>query len=263
MRTTPLFMLLWLLFSSVQAGETLVLIHGYLCDGQIWRETGIVQVLHQAGWQDGGNLLPWRTPRYVPSNHRERYLYTVDLPSEAPLPIQAQWLDSYLYHLQERHPKNTLILIGHSAGGVIARLSMVRNRFPVKGLVTIASPHLGTDSAEEGLALHHSPLGWVAPFFGLETLNRSEGLYYDLVREYPSTPLFWLNRQPHPKAFYVSIIRVGRDRWVPPYSQDLNDVPALRGQATTLTTVGNHSLHPADGISLVSILKKELDSSKD
>lgn len=259
MRTLLLTLFLLLNFPTLHAGETLVLIHGYHSDSHIWRETGITHTLHRAGWQDGGDLFPWGAPKLFPSNPRERYFYTVNLPSEAPLSLQAQWLDFYLHLLQDRHPENSFVLIGHSAGGVIARLTMVVSHPPVKGLITIASPHLGTDSAEEGLALTHSPIGWFAPWLGLESLNRSEGLYYDLVREYPRTPLFWLNRQAHPKAFYVSILRARGDQWVPPYSQDLNDVPALQGQATTLVTVASHALHPEDGLTLVSILKKELD----
>ena len=95
-------------------------------------------------------------------------------------------------------------------------------------------------------------------FFGLDTINRSKGLYWDLGREYPTTLLFWLNRQPHPKAFYVSIVRMGGDEWVPPYSQDMNDVPALHGKAQTVTTGGTHSLHLADGPLLASLLERLL-----
>ena len=249
-----------LLFSlPTYAGHTLVLVHGYLSEGNVWRATGIIYALQRAGWQDAGHLLPHRLRlKYLPSPSTGRYVYTVTLPSEAPLPVQAQWLDFYLQNLQERHPDNSLILVGHSAGGVVARLSMVANPIPVQGLITIASPHLGTDKAEWGTWLSNSPLSWITPCFGLSTINRSEGLYWDLIRESPATPLFWLNRQPHPKAFYASIVRVGGDKWVPPYSQDLNDVPALRGKAITVTTLGTHDLHPADGPTLVSLLEQLL-----
>jgi triacylglycerol lipase len=253
-----LFSLLFLSLLSLpsHAGLSLVLIHGYLSDGSAWRPTGIVYTLQQAGWIDAGHLFPnSQIPKAVPSPAKH-YVYTVTLPSEAPLPMQAQWLDFYLRNLQERHPNNSLILVGHSTGGVVARLVMVTSGIPIEGLVTIATPHLGTDKAEWGALLSNSPFSWVAPFFGLDTINRSRSLYRDLMREHPSNLLFWLNRQPHPKAFYVSIIRV-RDEWVPPYSQDLNDVPALHGLAKTITTVGTHSLHPADGPILVSLLENE------
>jgi len=251
---------LFLLFSlPTYAGQTLVLIHGYLNDGSTWRPLGIVSALHPAGWQDAGHLLPGGPlPGTTIPNSLERYVYTVTLPSEAPLAAQAQWLDFYLRHLQTRHPNNMIILGGHSAGGVVARLVMVKSGIPIQGLITIASPHLGTEKAEWGSLLSNSPLSWVAPFFGLDTLNRSKGLYWDLVREHPNSFLFWLNRQPHPKAFYVSIVRLGGDDWVPPYSQDLNDVPALHGLAMTVTTSGTHSLQPADGPLLLSLLDQFL-----
>jgi len=255
------FLLISLLSLPAYAGQTLVLIHGYLGDGSTWRPVGIVSTLQPAGWQDAGHLFPGGPlPGGIAKNPLERYIYSVTLPSEAPLAAQAQQLDFYLRHLQQRHPDNTLILVGHSAGGVVARLVMVVSDIPIQGLITIASPHLGTEKAEWATLLSNSPFSWMAPFLGLDTINRSKGLYWDLSREHPTSFLFWLNRQPHPKASYISIVRLGGDDWVPPYSQDMNDVPVLRGLATTVTTAGNHSLHPADGPLLLSLLDKMLGS---
>lgn len=239
------------------AGHTLVLIHGYLGDGSGWRPTGIVSVLQADGWQDAGHLFP-NSPLpggvEVPSPSG-RYLYTVTLPSEAPIAVQAQWLDFYLRTLQGRHPDNSLVLVGHSTGGVVARLVIVMSKIPVQGLITIASPHLGTDKAELGTILSNSPVSWITPFLGLNTLNRSKGLYWDLVREHPTSLLFWLNRQPHPKGFYASIVRNGGDKWVPFSSQDMNNVPALREVALTVISDGKHSLESADGPVLAFLLE--------
>jgi len=252
-------LLISLLSLPASAGQTLVLIHGYLGDGSTWRSTGIVQTLHGAGWQDAGHLFPnGPLPGRVMPSPTKRHLYTVTLPSEAPLVVQAQWLEFYLRTLQRKHPDNSLILVGFSAGGVVARLVMVVSKIPILGLITIASPHLGTEKAEWGTMLSNSPFSWVAPFLGLNTINRSKGLYKDLSRESPATLLFWLNRQPHPKAFYASVVRLGGDEWVPPSSQDMNDVPALHGLAMTVTTATTHSLLPADGPLLISLLDKLL-----
>jgi len=249
---------------SAQAGQTLVLVHGYLADGSHWRPSGIVYALQQGGWQDAGHLFPnGPLPKRIMPNSTGRYLYTVTLPSEAPLMVQTQWLSQYLHFLQEKHPDNSLILVGHSAGGVVARLSMVHSGLSVKGLITISSPHLGTDKAEWAVLASNSPLSWFAPFFGMDTINRSEGLYWDLIRETPSTALFWFNRQPHPPARYISIVRVGKvigagDDFVPAYSQDMNHIPALAGRAITIPSVGTHSLQPSDGPLLVSLLAQLL-----
>lgn len=254
------FLLIALFSLSAYAGQTLVLIHGYLDDGSTWRPVGIVAALQPMGWQDAGHLFPGGPlPGGIAKNPLKRYIYSITLPSEAPLAAQAQQLDFYLRHLQQQHPDNTLILVGHSAGGVVARLVMVASDIPIQGLITIASPHLGTEKAEWGSLLSNSPFSWMAPFLGLETINRSKGLYWDLSREHPTSFLFWLNRQPHPKAAYISIVRLGGDDWVPPYSQDMNDVPALRGLAITVTTPGTHSLQSADGPLLVSLLEKMID----
>jgi pimeloyl-ACP methyl ester carboxylesterase len=257
------FLFILLLSLPTYAGQTLVLIHGYLGDGSTWRPVGIVSALQPAGWQDAGHLFPGGPlPGGIAKNPLKRYIYSVTLPSEAPLATQAQLLDFYLRHLQQRHLDNTLILVGHSAGGVVARLVMVVSGIPIQGLITIASPHLGTEKAEWATLLSNSPFSWITPFLGLDTINRSKGLYWDLVREHPTSFLFWLNRQPHPKASYISIVRLGGDDWVPPYSQDMNDVPVLRGLARTIPTTGNHSLHPTDGPLLLSLLDKMLGQAK-
>jgi len=252
-------LLISLLSLPTYAGQTVVLVHGYLGDGSTWRPLGLVSALQATGWQDAGHLFPnGPLPRPIAPTSQERYVYTVTLPSEAPLPTQAQWLDFYLRKLKAKHPNNSLILVGHSAGGVVARLVMVVSGIPIQGLITIASPHLGTEKAEWGTWLNNSPIGWMAPFLGLDTINRSQGLYWDLSREHPASLLFWLNRQPHPQAFYISIVRAEGDEWVPPYSQDMNVVPALRGLAMTKTVASQHSLHPFDGPLIASLLKERL-----
>ncbi|MCK5876624.1 MAG: alpha/beta hydrolase [Candidatus Marithrix sp.] len=239
------------------ASNTLVFIHGYQDDGSNWRPVGIIHALQRNGWQDSGHLSP-RGPvlnSNVTASSTENYMYTVTLPSEAPLTTQASWLSLYLNNLQQRHPNNSLILIGHSAGGVVARLVMVTKKFSIKGLISIASPHLGTDKAELGTMINNSPASMCTPMLGLGTINRSQGLYNDLTREHPQNLLFWLNRQPHPSGFYISVIR-NRDDWVAPYSQNMNNVSALRGVSKTVMTNGEHSLNPSDGALLVNLLKK-------
>lgn len=256
-------LLLFWVSQLAQAGQTLVLIHGYLGTGSAWRTAGIINQLQHDGWQDSGHLFPEIIHNYNAQDTRdmERQLYTLTLPSEAPLPLQTRQLEFYLHWLQQQHPDNQIILVGHSAGGVVARLCMIVNpTLPVVGLITIASPHLGTDKAELAYLLSHSPASWFAPFMGLDTLNRSEELYWDLIRERPSTALFWLNRQPHPRARYISIVRVnegkGFDDLVPNYSQDMNNVSALRGKSLTIPTRGSHGLRWSDGEILVILLNR-------
>ncbi len=246
--------------------ETLVFVQGYLGTANNWRDSGITDVLERDGWQDAGNLSLNRQGIHVSraqADANKRY-FTLDLPTEAPLQIQANYLAGYLDYVRHRYPGTALLLAGHSAGGVVARLYMVQHPdVAVAALITIASPHRGTESAELGLVVGQSPLALFAPLFGGEVFNRSQRLYSDLAREQPNNLLGWLNHQPHPPASYASIVRGKDDETfglgnliVPAWSQDMNQVYALRGQAWTIRVNGGHALSARDGELLVKIIAR-------
>ncbi|MBF0127402.1 MAG: alpha/beta fold hydrolase [Magnetococcales bacterium] len=195
---------------------------------------------------------------------KKRAYLTVDLPSEAPLLVQAKQLSAGVQAVRKRRGAEPVVLIGHSAGGVVARLAMVKEPdLRVHGLITIAAPHLGTDKAEMAGLLASTPLSMMAPMMGADTLNRSRELYRDLARERPGNFLYWLNRQPHPKARYLSLVRQDSfalfgDNTVPTWSQDLARVEALQEAARSVTTGSAHALERQDGAELVRILAEWL-----
>ncbi|MBF0175229.1 MAG: hypothetical protein HQL63_00050 [Magnetococcales bacterium] len=243
----------------------MILVHGYFSDGNAWEQNGVTATLQHAGWWNGGGIstrggaLQERILR--PSPGRSAF-YRADLPSEASMELQARLLESIVLRVFALHPGEKRILVGHSAGGVVARLLMVtRPNLGIQVLVTIAAPHLGSDKAEDALLVGSTPLGMVAPLFGADTLNRSRHLYAELVRERPGNFLFRLNRQKHPRARYVSVVRKGGgvlfgDMTVPAWSQDMRNVAALQGQAETIAVdAGGHALGPIDGRTLVRILR--------
>ena len=253
--------LLILFLGSPVIADVLVLTHGYLGSGHSWRSSGVGIALQQQGWQDAGHagLHYGRLYLNAPVVAGEKgVFYTVELPSEAPILLQSDLLATVVAGLKQRHPNEAVVLVGHSAGGVAARAMMIR--YPhhnIKALITIASPHLGTDKAELGLSVADSPASWVAPFFGGQTINRSQRLYADLVRERPHTFLFWLNRRVHPEATYISFVRepaIANDNIVPAYSQHLEAVFALRNKARSIPTVGEHGLLYIDGQALAQVL---------
>lgn len=246
-------------------GETLLLLQGYLEDGNYWREAGVTRVLEKAGWRDAGHL--HLGPRGITASRalqrNASRFYTVSLPTRAPLLAQQNHLEKYLAYIRSRNPDESLVLIGHSAGGVLGRLFMVQHpQTGVDALITISSPHLGTDAAEIGVMAGNSPLAWLAPMVGAQAFNESQGLYQDLVRERPGSLLFWLNRQEHPMARYISVVRtsdntLGRgDLVVPAWSQDMNNVYALKGRARSIGVDGNHGLSQSDGDLVVRILRQ-------
>ncbi|MCB1850051.1 MAG: hypothetical protein KDI83_04575 [Gammaproteobacteria bacterium] len=241
--------------------ETIILIQGYQAKGADWRSSGITTSLAAAGWQDGGQITLSEAPLEIPPGAR---FFTVELTTDAQLLRQAEQLQRHVGRVTAARPGESLILVGHSAGGVLGRLFMVQHpKEPVTALITFASPHLGTESAELGLALSQSPLGWASALLGKEydLLGRSEGLFFDLVRERPGSLLFWLNRQPHPPARYISVVRDERLSWVgdlvvPVWSQDMNQVEQLRGRAISIASSGNHSLERSDAELLLRILRR-------
>ncbi|MDH5785181.1 MAG: alpha/beta hydrolase [Chromatiales bacterium] len=258
-----LLLALWL--PGLAAAEAMVLLQGYLAYDDPWRSSGASVAMVQAGWQDGGQLIdgPDGVRRFGPEGKAAKSFYTVALAVEAPLLVQAQQMERFMAYVRARHEGESLYLVGHSAGGVVARLYMVQHpKVRIRGLITFASPHLGTGTAEAGRMMGQSPLSWMAPMVGADTLNRSQGLYHDLMREQPGNLIFWLNRQPHPESKYVSVVRKGGglfgmgDIIVPEWSQDMNNVMPLRGKATSLPVGADHSLTPADGALLMEILRR-------
>ncbi len=250
------FILLCCFFVSNVFADRLVFVQGYLGESSNWQASGIVEQLEKHYWRKGGFYYYQAQELHFKAatvSLTSDLFYTVELPTEAPVRVQAYYLTQYLKHLRQSAPNERLILVGHSAGGVVARFAMVQNPgLNVSLLITIASPHLGSDLAELANIVGSTPLAFFTPFFGADTLNRSQGLYVDLLPEQPGRFLYELNRQPHPEARYVSIVRNpntidGGDLVVPSYSHDMRQVVALKHRAQSYVVNGGHSLNAGDG----------------
>lgn len=259
---TLLAALLVLPLSGPLRAEVMVLVHGWAANADSWVHSGVLPTLTARGWHDAGVVSTGPDGiRYFPAPGQTagRKIYRVALPAEAPLQLQAAYLHAELEFLRQRHPADDFILVGHSAGGVVARLVVVKSNpaLRIDHLVTIAAPNLGTVRAIQGLDIAESK-----PFFcpgpgidflksmvggdDYEYLKVSRGALVDLTPAVPGTLIGWLNQQAHPAIRYTAIIR-RQDAIVPPVSQDLNQVPALRGQARLQVVDAGHALSPADG----------------
>ena len=256
---------LMLALPSTGWSQVMILLHGHLGSSIDWRISGFTNVLRDAGWRDGGVIdTVQNTADLKPLDAADPAdtFYALDLPSEASLTVQAERLDAALKRILPRHPDEALLFTGFSAGGVVARLYMVRHpRLPVRALCTIATPHLGTESAEIALLAAESPLSEYATLFGAEFINHSQALYKDLVREQPGSLLYKLNRETHPTAQYIALVRINSesepgDLVVPVYSQDMNNVIALRGRVQTLSGPGVHGVLADDARHLMKTLQK-------
>ena len=264
----------------VSAGRILVLVHGYLGDSASWQQSGVLPVLEQAGWKLAGN---WQS---TPSGVRlkpagppagEFAIYTVDLPSTAPLMEQARFLGGMLGAIAQRHPTDSVDLIGHSAGGVVARLALVNyGAGTVTRLITIAAPHLGTERASEALDAtdDRGLFGGIKRWFVkrkvgddlYRTVQSSRGVLVDLSPPVPGNLLHWLNGRQHPDIVYVAVVRgaaygLPGDQVVPAPSQDLRRVPALNGRAGIRVVGGDHQLSLQDGLLLSELVSRPANAT--
>lgn len=257
-----------LLLMACVAGSSqaalLVLVHGYQSGAGAWVSSGVVSRLAAHGWTPAGLLTPQGLMAPVTDDGLGKLLLA-ELPSEAPLAVQAGQLLNGLRILRRHHPEEHLVLVGHSAGGVVARMALVLGNGQLGNtvLITIASPHLGTARAAQALEAADLPfpVSWMADVVGgprYRSLKRSWPLLTELAMA-PGSGLRWLNRQSHPAARYVSVVRstpgsIRGDALVPGYSQDMNNVPALTGRSERVVVSGPHGLLPADGTMLTRIL---------
>jgi len=266
------FLLLILFSAQPVIADTVVLIHGYLSNAQVWQTSGVNQQLNQAGWQHKGHLsfsYDGLFKEEFTTKITDKQYYTANLPYKASANNQADWLQAMLVEITARNPESKITLVGHSAGGVIARLAIVRHGIGnVHRLITIAAPHLGTGRASEALNATQSRglLGKVKEWVVREkigdemydTVKQSRGILIDLLPPQPGNMLFWLNWQPHPDIKYISIVRANgyrtRDMAVPSFSQDMNRIPALLNKSDLIISDQGHQLSYNDGILLIEIL---------
>jgi len=245
--------------------KTVVLVHGFLSDAHVWSTSGFIKALHQTGYTNGGvydfNPMGMLVPYPVKSTNN--VFYSVELPSQTNLQTQEGILLQYLQHIYSQR-QEPLTLVGHSAGGIISRLYLLDPmRVPVNGLITIATPHLGTPTANIAHLASNSPIGMMVSMAGEDALQDSRGLFSDLKEEKPGTFIFWMNHQPHPDIHFASIIRKNEsiskpnkfDFIVPPFSQDMNNISSLKGKSGVAITTDNHALNYKDGLVVVDILK--------
>lgn len=255
--------------SSPIKADILLLVHGFQSDMLTWQRSGITPILEKHGYLKTDffiaapqGLVPIHTPeKQLPKNK----IVSIHLNSELKLRFQADQITAVLRYLADLYPNEPVILVGHSLGGVSARLALVKNgKMQVTGLITIASPHLGTGLAGRGLnELNDNMFSRFAKrFFGggkYQVLERSRSVLYDILPERPGNLLYSLNRQPHPKIAYLSVVRsfdngMLGDIVVPGFSQDMHYVQAINQQSQRILQGKQHHLTPEDAYSILNAL---------
>jgi len=258
-----------LCFSFSVKADILLLVHGFQSDMLTWQRAGIITILEKHGWvktdylmATPNGIVPIHTPEKIP----EKKIVSLQLPSDIQLRVQANMFTAALHYLADQYPDENVIVVGHSLGGLTARLSLVKNGvFQVKALITIASPHLGTDLAMEGMheLNDNFMVKMVKRMFGggqYQQLERSAPVIFDILPEHPGNMLYALNRQSHPNIKYTSIVRTYKngqlgDPIVPGYSQDMHSVTAIRRASTRIIQGYKHELTAQDAYSILNALE--------
>ncbi len=251
-----------ILGSGVAQANIAVFVHGFHSSATIWRNSGVLAALQARGWRDAGGYR-FRGWQAIGPNQRPEganLLLTVELPDNAPVLYQAGYLRAALQSIRSYAPREPISLVGHSAGGIVARTVMVL--FPdlhISQLITIASPNLGTRLAAAGSKLAASPVGMFARLAGEHQYSRAGKLLADLSPETHRNFLGWLNTRRHPAGDYIAIIHARNgphdgDEVTSSMHQDLRHVAALGGKARSYVVPAAHGLTPADGAILATLL---------
>ncbi len=239
------FIFILLLLTAPVKADVVVLIHGFLESAQDWYKHGVVAALSQQGWAP---------------NRKGHQVITLNLPYAAPIMGQVNVLSGFLKDIQHKHPEEKLILVGHSAGGVVARALVVyRPDIHVDCLITLAAPHNGTDWATGAYALSRTPMKDIAKAMGAGVLAHAKYLYRDLQPPKPGNFLYQLNTRKHPDITYISIVRpysLWNDFVVPETSQNMNYVPGIQGRSFVYFTDEGHGLSYQDGFLIGRILNE-------
>ena len=275
--------LLPLFYSSNVSADIALLIHGFNNTAMTWQQSGVSPYLHQQGWRDQGTLYDQSSsivlqassfsPHSGQAEKTGNKLYTVNLASRAPVAYQSYQLRKMIHWLNQKHPAEPIFLIGHSAGGLVARFALVelfqgqpQKTEPnhISGLITIATPHLGTYRAAQAIDAVAAPFFFPEPgwrfleemFAGddYKLVKKSKNLLYELYPTRPHNLTFWLNEQMHPQIPYFSVVRTSGDFLVPGYSQDMNNVAALKNRSHTWNSYSYHYLNTEDALTIHSIL---------
>jgi len=248
------------LITTFSHAATVVLIHGFDSNRHTWYQHHTVDALFASGWQDAtGTLFK------PPSQHSKprKVFFTLDLPWYEPIETQAKVLrDALKFIYQQR--QEPLILVGHSAGGIVARFYLLTpHTVPVQGLITLASPHLGSPWAEMAWRALQSPMGDFFDMMGADKWAQAEMLLWELSVTPKTNLIHWMNHQPHPQGIrYISVIhriranQMKMDFFVPMASQNMNNIPALRGRSETYPLFANHQLSRKDGLLLAWLLAR-------
>jgi murein DD-endopeptidase MepM/ murein hydrolase activator NlpD len=155
--------------------------------------------------------------------------------------------------LQRDHPGSAVDVIAHSQGGLVARSAITTHHAAPTTVVTLGTPHQGTDLATAATLVDGSPtghgaltaIGRAARATGLTEIDPTATAITQLGET--SEFLRHLPQRGWPEATFVVSLAARGDPVVPNHHSHLDDPPAYNAVVTAFgtETLGDHSRLPA------------------
>lgn len=206
--------------------QTIVLVSGVTSENS-WIKTGIATQLNKS--------------------HK---VFIPNIPFNLPIQTQSKLLNSYIKDI-----KGDIILVGHSAGGVVARNVVVNgSNDNITHLITIASPHLGSSIASTSTLLNSIPF---SSFISKPLFSDSYYAQAPIQQLMPNSRIITqLNKQEHPNICYSSVIKTGgmiNNSFADIASQNMNLIQSI--DSDRFFSKNGHALTPDDYFYIINSIK--------
>lgn len=187
------------LLISVLANATTILLVNGIGSPNKWQETGIYQRLEAT------------YPTKI-----------VSMPYWNSIQNQSKVLNNAIGNIDDN-----VIIVAHSAGGLVARHLLVNYKNKkVTGLITLATPHLGSKTARVSDFINNkAPFGNIFTRLFIQDSNRTRNMVSQLKINSPL--ITRLRTKPHPDIYYSSIIKTGgkiNNAFAHPYAQNMRNI---------------------------------------
>jgi len=268
--------------------------------GKFWSDSKMFQLFKEYGWKYGGDIKTIQTDEGIKIESKDSlipaHIYSITF-SNTQLPIQQQGKEvaKAVEFIKELNQKDTVVLYGHSMGGLAAREYLQSSYYQndVAAYISIGTPHQGSNFDLDRPLMKLLPhfiqnMYWKVDEEGDAVRDlRTDSIYLNGGKESDSPERFRnkdinlngnnedtiiglneLDKKPLPKnVFYASVIGGGNpaiatrnqsktsDGIVDIQSQDLNQLPGIDVASYVIISDSNHFGEADDIMTVMQIVR--------